>query len=487
MRTAIYTRISEDHTGEGLGVARQLADCQALADKLGWEVVERYDDNDISAYSGKTRPGFEAMLAAMEAGEFGALICWHPDRLYRSMRDLERVIDTADKRGAQLRTVTAGDLNLSTPAGRMMARILGSVARQEVEHKGERQRRANEQRRAAGKWVRTGLRKFAYSHDGIPHEPEATALRKAATEVLAGKSLRGIATAWNEQGLRTTRGNAFTSLQVRRTLINPLYAGLVTHRDKVVTADGKPLAGEWQPIIDLVTHEGLVAYLSDPARRPEVSFEKRHMLSGVARCGNCGKAMYAVYSGGKRRDPVYACRPSAHVARLAPLLNEYVEAIVLAWFAKPSTRKRLSALLNGGKDVDLDALRTQRDALQARMDKLARMHIAGDIDDSQLRSGTSEHRAKRDGIDKLIAQSSRRTPASGMLAADDPAAYWAGCSPDLRGKIAADIMTVTVLPAPRGPWFRDRDNKTEAEWERFGKYVDIAPKGSPRSETPDVP
>ena len=87
----MYTRISDDHTGQRLGVQRQLDDCLALAEQLGWEVVTRYDDNDISAFNGKTRPGFEAMLTAMAKGEFGALICWHPDRLYRSMRDLERV------------------------------------------------------------------------------------------------------------------------------------------------------------------------------------------------------------------------------------------------------------------------------------------------------------------------------------------------------------------------------------------------------------
>ena len=58
----MYTRISDDHTGEAARRARQLDDCQALADRLGWEVVERFDDNDISAYNGKTRPGFEAML-----------------------------------------------------------------------------------------------------------------------------------------------------------------------------------------------------------------------------------------------------------------------------------------------------------------------------------------------------------------------------------------------------------------------------------------
>ncbi|MGH3676775.1 MAG: recombinase family protein, partial [Mycobacterium sp.] len=110
MRTAIYTRISDDQTGEALGVARQLDDCTALAERLGWDIVATYTDNDISAYNGKHRPDFDAMLDAMKRAEFGALICWHPDRLYRSMRDLERVIDIADERGVQLRTVTAGDL-----------------------------------------------------------------------------------------------------------------------------------------------------------------------------------------------------------------------------------------------------------------------------------------------------------------------------------------------------------------------------------------
>ena len=45
----MYTRISDDHTGQGLGVQRQLDDCLNLADRLGWEVVARFDDNDLSA------------------------------------------------------------------------------------------------------------------------------------------------------------------------------------------------------------------------------------------------------------------------------------------------------------------------------------------------------------------------------------------------------------------------------------------------------
>jgi hypothetical protein len=47
------------------------------------------------------------MLKAMADSEFGAVICWHPDRLVRSMKDLERLIAIADGGRVQLRTVNA--------------------------------------------------------------------------------------------------------------------------------------------------------------------------------------------------------------------------------------------------------------------------------------------------------------------------------------------------------------------------------------------
>ena len=115
MRAAVYTRISQDGTGQRAGVTRQLEDCEALADRLGWEVTHRYGDDDLSANSGHTRPGFEAMLKAMADSEFGGVICWHPDRLVRSAQDLERLVAIANGRQVQLRTVNlavAADLGL---------------------------------------------------------------------------------------------------------------------------------------------------------------------------------------------------------------------------------------------------------------------------------------------------------------------------------------------------------------------------------------
>lgn len=51
-------RISSDKVGSGLGVARQEADCRELAERLDFEVMEIYRDNDISAYSEKSRPRY---------------------------------------------------------------------------------------------------------------------------------------------------------------------------------------------------------------------------------------------------------------------------------------------------------------------------------------------------------------------------------------------------------------------------------------------
>src|SRR6202012_5774222 len=107
VRAAVYTRNSQDATGQRAGVTRQMADCEALADRLGWEVTPRSDDNDPSASPGPIRPGFEAMLKAMADREFGAVICWHPDRLVRSVKDLERLIDIANGGQVQLRAVNA--------------------------------------------------------------------------------------------------------------------------------------------------------------------------------------------------------------------------------------------------------------------------------------------------------------------------------------------------------------------------------------------
>ena len=86
----IYARMSDD---DAPGLERQVKLCRDLAARLGLEPGELFADNDRSATSGKVRPAFERLLAAPKAG----ILAWHPDRLIRVMRDLERVIVRHDR------------------------------------------------------------------------------------------------------------------------------------------------------------------------------------------------------------------------------------------------------------------------------------------------------------------------------------------------------------------------------------------------------
>lgn len=132
--TAIYTRVARDTTGQG--VERQRQACIERAASLGWEVVDTFEDNGGSAFRGAVRPGFEAMLAAAERGEIDTIVCQHADRLLRRPADLERLLDLIDNKGVKIDTDDGTDL--STPAGRLTARIAMTVLERESHIMSER-------------------------------------------------------------------------------------------------------------------------------------------------------------------------------------------------------------------------------------------------------------------------------------------------------------------------------------------------------------
>lgn len=104
-RAAVYCRISKDATGEGAGVARQEDECRQLAQRLGLQVVAVYADASISAYSGRKRPGYEQLLAAIRAGQVDAVVVFALDRLYRRMSDLEGYIEACEPYGVATHSV----------------------------------------------------------------------------------------------------------------------------------------------------------------------------------------------------------------------------------------------------------------------------------------------------------------------------------------------------------------------------------------------
>lgn len=438
MRAAIYTRISADREGAGLGVQSQEHDCRELAASLGASIVAVHTDNDLSAYSGKPRPGYQRLIDDIRAGRIDLVLAWHTDRLHRSPVELEQYVDLCEQRGVQTHTVKAGRIDLSTPSGRLVARQLGSVARYEVEHAVERMQRAKLRSATAGKW-KGGRRPFGYADDGITIvEPEAQAIREATAAVLAGASILGLAREWRAQGLRTTTGKAWDGTGVRRTLLRPRNAGLMEHRGEIVGN------AEWPALVHEEEWRAVVRILTDEQRRTSPGSAPRWLGSGLYRCGICGGPCIGSKSNGRA---VYRCREGGHVSRNARDVDRYVSGVIVERLRRPDFRDALAA---PRADVDVPELERLAVTLRDRLDNLATLYASGDIDARQFSQATRSLNGQLDATRQQIADAYSDTALEGIADAPDPGAAWLNSSLDRRRAVLAHLIHVRLVRAKAG-------------------------------------
>jgi site-specific DNA recombinase len=446
---AIYVRISQDRGGAGLGVERQETECRALAERLGWTVVEVYCDNDLSAFSGKRRPDYERMLADIKAGKITGVIAWHPDRLHRRSAELERYISACEARGVTNQTVTAGMWDLSTPSGRMTARQLGAVAAYESEHKSERIKAARIQQAAAGRH-HGGIRPYGYEKDGVTAKPaEAAEVFAACKAIASGASLRGIVRDMNARGVTTVTGKPWTSERLRQTLMSPRIAGHCTHKGVIVGA-----GAAWPAIVDEETWQHACAVLANQSRQTNgghVTGGAKWLGSGTYVC-SCGRRSLRV--GGSSKRHIYRCTNAAdktatHVTRDAAALDAYIESKIVERLSAPDV---LEQLLRRDDTADVAALRAEQASLAERKDQAALMFAGGEIDAAQLAQMTRFFTDRGAVIAATLAQTGWHSPLE-PLAGGDITGLWSELSvAQKRAALAvlADVHVLPIHPTTRG-------------------------------------
>lgn len=449
MRASIYCRISKDREGAGLGVATQEADCRALAGTLGASIVSVHTDNDISAYSGKPRPGYRALLAEIAAGRIDAVLVWHTDRLHRSPAELETYIAACEPGSVATHTVKAGAVDLTTPSGRMMARTLGNMARYEVEHAVERMQRAKQRSAEAGTW-KGGRRPFGYEADGVTiREAEAELIRSAADAILAGASVQSVAREWNAAGMPTTTGKPWQLHGPRRILLRPRNAGLMEHRGEVIGL------AEWPAILDPEKWRAVVRILEDPARRTNsTNSAVRWLGSGLYVCGVCAEAVTAPASGGRVRvdrardgSKTYRCREASHVTRGQEAVDLYVSGVIVERLRRPD----LADLLRADPEaVDVRALESRAVELAERKNQLAAVFAEGGIDAAQLTAGSKALARELEAVRLDIGNAYRGSALDGIASAPDPGAAWLEAGIERQRLVLDALMVVTLLPSGRG-------------------------------------
>jgi DNA invertase Pin-like site-specific DNA recombinase len=405
VKAGIYVRISRDYAGEGLGVERQEQDCRLLADRLGWDVEDVYIDNDVSAFrKRKDDSQINRLVADLRLGRINAVLAWHMDRLHRDNQELLDYIKLSNELDFPTHCHASGVVDLTTPNGRAAAITLGAWARAESEHKAERLRSKHAQLRDSGKMV--GARSFGWKYDTVgerkdPRTGEVKPINKTrpdldpveselvaevAHRILAGESPYHLAVEMNERGFATTKGGPWLHGNLRLMLLNPKVAGFRATEGKIHRdSDGRPVVGQWEPILAPETWVSLVAVLNRKKRTRQGS--TKHLLGGLVNC-ECGGVMYGshVRATGLKNYTCRSCRTAISHDNLHPVVLRELAASVLLGPSEDSGSAGLDA-----------ALVTRIEALRRAQKNLL------DLVDAEAFS-LADVAAKKAALDKEIAE-----------------------------------------------------------------------------------
>lgn len=487
IRCYIYARISQDRTGAHLGTERQIEDCTALADRLStpeflYQIVQVFEDNDLSAYSGKPRKDYIEMFTGLEDGDASVVLAWHTDRLHRSPVELEDYISLSERRSVLTHTVQAGLIDLSTPHGRMTARILGAVARQESEHKGARIARKRRQKAQAGEFG-GGIRPFGWGvptgerrkridkktgeeievdvldmNKGRPLEFEA--LQYGTDLVLSGGSINAWTVWMAERNILSSQGNLMRPTDARLLLLRPRNAGIAVYQGEEIGE------GAWEAAVNVAKFRGVVALLTNPTRLTHRGNKPKWLGSRIYRCGiaectetvKCGRA-------GSSSKPSYRCVTGHGGTRQAEKVDEYITDRIVERLSRENAS---DLLLPGPQDLDVARLQLESDEITKRLGAMATMFGAGQMTMAQFTDASDVARAQLDSVTAKLAKASKKDPLVGLVGAPDVRKAWKDLELDRQRAVLRSLLEVTILPLGRGrnSGARFRTDAIEIAWVR---------------------
>lgn len=471
----IYARISQDRTGAGLGVDRQLVECRQYAQERGLEVTGELTDNDVSAYSGKRRPGYQQLLTRVRDGKVDVVLVWHTDRLHRSPKELEEYIDATSIHKVQTWTVKAGELDLTTSTGRLIARQLGSLARYESEHRGERMSAKRRQAALAGSW-QGGPRPFGWDilretdKQGrrtwrmVILEEEAELVRWAFQAVLEGKSISGIVAHFERSGVPSVRGNGWRHSTVRSLMGKTRNCGIESLHGEEMGPSAFPA------LVDEGTFRAVQRILQNPARKTQDDNRTKHLLGGIARC-HCGELMVAGKSSQKNPKLIYVCnsarftatrrRDISHVTRSMKEMDEYVEKAWSRVMYNPNNALRLHA---PAAEEDVRALETELAAARTKQDDLLDMWSKDEITARQFASMNPKLTDRIEELEKQLAHLAEQGQILPDLLPNQVEAYWQTLDVLERREVLKQSVEIVCFPTGGKPFA-----KLENKWD----YVQI--------------
>ena len=232
----------------------------------GWQCKQaRYDDG---AYSGGTlnRPDLSQLLDDITKGDVQVIVVYKVDRLARSLADFAKLIELFDKHEVSFVSVTQ-QFNTTSSMGRLTLNVLLSFAQFEREITGERIRDKLAASKKKGMWM-GGHVPLGYDIEDrqlLVNPVEMKTVQMIFIQYLTLGNMKDLKQYLDSEGITsktrinrhgdTTGGNPLSRGGLYKMLNNPIYRGLIRHKDKTY-------AGMHKSIVDEATCDNVQALLS---------------------------------------------------------------------------------------------------------------------------------------------------------------------------------------------------------------------------------
>ncbi|MYD49795.1 MAG: recombinase family protein [Chloroflexi bacterium] len=350
---ALYARVSSDRQDVDLSVAAQLRALREYAKANGYSVAREYVDE---AESGRIadRPQFRKMIeeGSKAKSPFDVILVWKFSRFTRKRE--HAVAFKAQLRRKGIRVVSITEQAEDNATGRLLEGIIESVDEYYSENLAQEVVRGMREAASRGYFLASrapfGYKRIKVS-DGVKDRPTlevdpdaAPVVKEIFESSRRGNGLKEICKELNGRGI-TNRGKRWQKNGLHYLLTNEAYTGTavwgVNSKDQKA---GEPVRVEnaWPALVSRETFDAVQQGLHEraPYRQRPARVGSQYLLSGLLRCGVCGKP-YSGQAAKSGKFAYYVCSSLFREGAGACSNGRYLNSVKLEDLVIEKVRERI--------------------------------------------------------------------------------------------------------------------------------------------------
>jgi len=419
MRAFVYCRVStqEQATDDHYSLDNQEARCRDYIKQRSWQLVKVL--KDVGSGKSAERPNYQELLLAIREKRVDVVVVYRLDRLSRNVVDVYSALDAFSRSEVGFASVQEA-FDTTTAMGRAMLGVAAVFAQLTREMISENTRDGLARRAQSGKWTGSSRnRPYGYRYaDGALHivPEEAEVVRRIFRLYLEhGWGATRIVQLLNREQVPTATGlvGRWSVVVISGILRNPVYAGRVRSNRHEYPAEHEPMLPEG--VFDAARE--LIAQRAAMAPRSQGT---RHLLSGLARCGQCHRNLVTHHTKLKTPGEFHVSykhpssrtgEPCLGIHKTAPRMEDLVVQQVRHLAATPRLRESALAAARDELAVRDRPLTAEREHLQHRLadgesvfDKWVERLDRGLIDEEQFARLNGAHLRERADLRKRLQE-----------------------------------------------------------------------------------